>query len=55
MSVSLARNKFSESGLKRAGSVIELVGNTPLIKLTKITEGVSPGVGVYAKDRKSVV
>jgi len=49
MSVSLARNKFSESGLKRADSVIELVGNTPLIKLTKITEGVSPGVEVYAK------
>jgi len=49
MNVSLARTKSTQSGLKRAESVIELVGNTPLIKLTKITEGISPGVEIYAK------
>ena len=49
MNLSLARNKYSERGLKRADSIIELVGNTPLIKLTNITEGISPGVEVYAK------
>ena len=30
-------------------NVLELIGNTPLIKLTKITEGVNPNVEVYAK------
>jgi len=49
MNVSLASFKSSESGLKRADSVVELIGNTPLIKLNNITEGVSPSVGVYAK------
>ncbi len=49
MNVSLARAKSTQSGLKRAASVIELVGNTPLIKLTSMTEGISPDVEVYAK------
>ena len=35
--------------MKRAESVIDLVGNTPLIKLTHWTEGISPKVEVYAK------
>jgi len=49
MDVSLARKKTLDSRLKRADSVIELVGDTPLIKLTHVTEGLSPGVEVYAK------
>ncbi len=49
MNVSLARNKSLDNSLKRAESVIDLVGNTPLIKLTHLTEGISPGVEVYAK------
>ena len=49
MDTSLARKKPLESGLKRVDSVIELIGNTPLIRLSHITEGISPGVEVYAK------
>lgn len=49
MNFSLATKKSLESRLKRAESVIDLVGDTPLIKLTHITEGLSPGVEVYAK------
>lgn len=49
MDVSLARKKTLDSRLKRADSVIELVGDTPLIKLTHITEGLSSEVEVYAK------
>jgi cysteine synthase B len=49
MNVSLARIKSPDKGLKRAESVIDLVGNTPLIKLTHLTEGISPKVEVYAK------
>lgn len=49
MDTSLARKKTQDSRLKRADSVIELIGNTPLIKLNNITEGLSPGVEVYAK------
>ena len=49
MDVSLARKKSLDTRLKRAGSVIDLVGDTPLIRLTHVTEGLSPGVGVYAK------
>lgn len=30
-------------------SVLELVGNTPLVRLNKITEGLAPGVEIYAK------
>ncbi len=49
MNVSLARKKTLDHRLKRANSVTELVGNTPLIKLTRITENLSPGVEVYVK------
>lgn len=49
MNVSLARIKSPDKGLKRAECVIDLVGNTPLIKLTHLTEGISPKVEVYAK------
>jgi cysteine synthase B len=49
MNVSLARAKSLDQRLKRAESVIDLVGNTPLIKLTHLTAGISPGVEVYAK------
>jgi len=49
MNVSLVRAKSVDHSLKRAESVIDLVGNTPLIKLTQLTAGISPGVEVYAK------
>lgn len=49
MNLSLARKNTLDSRLKTAGSVTELVGGTPLIKLTHITEGLSPDVEVYAK------
>jgi cysteine synthase B len=49
MDYSLARKKSLETRLKKADSVIDLVGDTPLIKLTHVTESLSPGVEVYAK------
>ena len=49
MDYSLARKKSLETRLKKADSVIDLVGDTPLIKLTHVTEDLSPGVEVYAK------
>lgn len=49
MDLSLARKKSLESRLKSADSVIDLVGDTPLIRLTHVTEGLKPGVEVYAK------
>jgi len=49
MDYSLARKKSLETRLKKADSVIDLVGDTPLIKLTHVTEGLNPGVEVYAK------
>ena len=49
MDFSLARKKSLDTRLKRAGSVLDLVGDTPLIKLTHVTEHLSPGVEVYAK------
>lgn len=36
-------------GTKRADSVIDLIGNTPLIRLRKIAERVNPDVEIYAK------
>ena len=33
----------------RVESVVDLIGNTPLIKLTKITECLSPEIEIYAK------
>lgn len=44
-----ARREALDTRLKQAQSVIELVGNTPLIKLTHVTAGLGPGVEVYAK------
>jgi S-sulfo-L-cysteine synthase (O-acetyl-L-serine-dependent) len=49
MDSSLARKKSLDTRLKRAGSVTDLVGDTPLIKLTHVTEHLSPGVEIYAK------
>jgi len=49
MDFSLARKRSLETRLKKAGSVIDLVGDTPLIRLTHVTEGLNPGVEVYAK------
>ncbi len=31
------------------GSILELVGNTPLVRINRLTEGLPPGVEVYAK------
>jgi cysteine synthase B len=33
----------------RAGSVLELIGNTPLLDVTVLAPGVKPGVRIYAK------
>ncbi len=44
-----ARKQSLNIRLKRAQSVTDLVGNTPLIKLTHVTDGIGPGVEVYAK------
>jgi len=44
-----ARRESLNTRLKRAQSVTDLVGNTPLIKLTHVTAGIGPGVEVYAK------
>lgn len=35
--------------LRRVESVLDLIGNTPLLEIGKITEGLSPGVKIYAK------
>lgn len=34
---------------KRVESIVELIGNTPLIPLRNIAEDISPGVSIYAK------
>src|ERR1700761_234929 len=35
---------------RRAGSVLELIGNTPLLEITRVTEGLlRPGVRIFAK------
>jgi cysteine synthase B len=34
---------------KRVESVLDLIGDTPLLDLRKITEGISPGVRIFAK------
>lgn len=36
-------------GIRRADSVIDLIGNTPLIRLGKITRHLNPDVEIYAK------
>ncbi len=39
----------STLGARRADSVIDLIGNTPLIRLGKITQGLNSDVEIYAK------
>ncbi|MGB7290703.1 MAG: PLP-dependent cysteine synthase family protein [Thermodesulfobacteriota bacterium] len=39
----------STLGIRRADSVIDLIGNTPLIRLGKITQDLNPDVEIYAK------
>jgi cysteine synthase B len=34
---------------RKVESVLDLVGNTPLLEISRITEGLSPGVKIYAK------
>ena len=40
---------FSRPSQSRRGAVLDLVGNTPLIPLRRITSGLAPGVELYAK------
>lgn len=49
MDSSLARKIKVLEKRKRVESVIDLIGNTPLIRLTKIVDGLSPDVEIYAK------
>ncbi|MER3446290.1 MAG: cysteine synthase [Candidatus Dadabacteria bacterium] len=49
MDSSLARKIKVLEKRKRVESVIDLIGNTPLIRLKKIVDGLSPDVEVYAK------
>jgi S-sulfo-L-cysteine synthase (O-acetyl-L-serine-dependent) len=39
----------STLGARRADSVVDLIGNTPLIRLGKITQGLNSDVEIYAK------
>ncbi|MEE8299621.1 MAG: cysteine synthase family protein [Thermodesulfobacteriota bacterium] len=45
----LTRKKQTGQVKKRADSVADLIGNTPLIKITKVTENVSNGIEIYGK------
>ncbi len=45
----LTKKKPTISQKKRAESVVDLIGNTPLIKLVKIPERLNPSVEIYAK------
>jgi cysteine synthase B len=45
----LIKKKASTSRNLKAESVVDLIGNTPLIKLTNITDSLNPDVEVYAK------
>ncbi|MCI0454230.1 MAG: cysteine synthase family protein [Candidatus Dadabacteria bacterium] len=50
MNLPLAKREVSIlEDRKRVESVIDLIGNTPLIKLTKITENLGPNIEIYAK------
>ncbi|HEX3035256.1 MAG TPA: cysteine synthase family protein [Thermodesulfobacteriota bacterium] len=49
MDLPLAKRETATFQRVRAESVIDLIGNTPLIRLSKITEGISPKVEIYAK------
>lgn len=43
------RNAPGSTPLRVIRSIVDLVGNTPLIRLHKITEGINPAVEVYVK------
>ncbi len=49
MDSSLAKKIKVLEERKRVESVIDLIGNTPLIRLTKIVDGLNPNVEIYAK------
>ena len=49
MDSSLAKKFNVLEKRKRVESVVDLIGNTPLIRLTKIVDGLSPDVEIYAK------
>jgi S-sulfo-L-cysteine synthase (O-acetyl-L-serine-dependent) len=49
MDSSLAKKIKVLEKRKRVESVIDLIGNTPLIRLTKIVDGLNPNVEIYAK------
>lgn len=49
MDSSLAKKIKVLEERKRVESVIDLIGNTPLIRLTKIVDGLNPSVEIYAK------
>ncbi len=49
MDLLLARKETDVPDKKRAESIVDLIGNTPLIRLSKITEGLSPNVEVHVK------
>jgi cysteine synthase B len=37
------------AGPRKVESILDLIGNTPLLEISRITEGLSPGVKIYAK------
>jgi cysteine synthase B len=39
----------AENELRKVESVLDLIGNTPLLKIQRITEGLSPRVRIFAK------
>ncbi|MFQ5464346.1 MAG: PLP-dependent cysteine synthase family protein [Thermodesulfobacteriota bacterium] len=39
----------TSGGARVGASVLELVGNTPLVRINNITRGLAPGVDIYAK------
>lgn len=45
----LTKTNQTTPGIRRADSVIDLIGNTPLIRLRKITEHLNPGIEIFAK------
>lgn len=49
MNIATQQQARHASRPQRAKSIIDLIGNTPLIKLSKMTEGLNPDVEVYVK------
>ncbi len=49
MELSTAKSHTPASRVRRANSIVDLIGNTPLIKLSRIRDTLSPKVEVYAK------